>query len=92
MIDLHFVDKTGETTDIRNKYEAFVVHHLLKLPKEKLLIIRREMINTGRKKIWQKGHQSYLCTPQKGSLAQLVQSIPITIGRVGVNEKKLLGV
>ena len=26
MIYFHFIHKTGETADIRNKYEAFVVH------------------------------------------------------------------
>src|SRR5688572_15652007 len=26
MINLHRIHKTGEATDIRNKYEAFVVH------------------------------------------------------------------
>jgi hypothetical protein len=36
MIDLHFVDKTGKTADIGNKYESFVVHRwIIKITEKK---------------------------------------------------------
>ena len=73
MIYFHFIHKTSEAADIRDKYEALVVSSLVEIK------ITKNCRTIKAQKIWQKGHHDGLIFALlKGSLAQLVQSICLT--------------